>query len=402
MNILLAGQAYYRRDNGQAVFTMNLAEGLVAAGHQVTVLAPSESSTVTFTEVHGVAVQTVPALALIDNTNITAFSGSLVEQTLTAFKPDVVHIQDHYFLSHTVLAAARARDILAVGTNHFLPENLTDNLPFSQWLHKPLDYFLWSTMLAVYNQLSAVATPTETAATILRSHRIRVPVTAISCGVELERFHPRPELDRHTIRHKYNIATDKIAFLYVGRIDREKDLDVLIHGWAQVARSDIQLVLAGKGGFRPDLEKLVDEYGLHEGVVFAGFVPDEDLPLLLNSVDIFAMPSHAELQSIATLEAMASGLPILAANARALPELVRSSSNGYLFSVGNPIDAARKISMLADHPEHWAAMSLASQQRASLHAHDKVVAQYTEWYQQAALGTALDPAWSGIFQPVDL
>ncbi|MFN8439696.1 MAG: glycosyltransferase [Caldilineaceae bacterium] len=402
MNILLAGQAYYRRDNGQAVFTINLAEGLAATGHDVTVLAPSDSGTASLTTTHGVQVQTVPALALIDNTNITAFSGSLVEETISANKPDVVHIQDHYFLSHTVLSAAKNRGILAVGTNHFLPENLTDNLPFSQWLHKPLDYLLWSAMLAVYNQLSAVSTPTETAAAILRSQRIHVPVTAISCGVELERFHPRPTLDRLEIRQKYKIAADKLIFLYVGRIDREKDLDVLLRGWSQVTGGNIQLVLAGKGGFRPELEKMVEEYGLGDSVIFAGFVPDEDLPFLLNSADIFAMPSHAELQSIATLEAMASGLPILAADARALPELVKPGINGYLFSAGNAFDVARKIRTLISHPEQWPAMSHANQQKASLHAHNKIVEQYTEWYKQAALGTLLHPAWSGIFQAVDV
>lgn len=384
MKILLVGQAYYRRDNGQAVFTMNLAEGLVAAGHQVLALVPSPTHKAQRTAINGVTVQKVPALALIDNTNITAFSHKLIEHTITAFQPDVVHVQDHYFLSHSALAVARDHRLLAVGTNHFLPENLTDNLPFGQWLHRPLDLLLWSTMLTVYNHLQAVSTPTETAAAILRAQGIRVPVTAISCGVDVARYQPRPALDRILLRKTYGLARDKILMLYIGRLDREKDLDLLIRAVAQVDRDDLQLVIGGKGNFRPELEKLCAESGLGDRVRFAGFIADADLPQLLNSVDLFAMPSHAELQSIATLEAMASGLPILAANARALPELVQPGVNGQLFAVGDVADAARKINLLIEQRDQWATMGANSRHKAECHAHAKVITRYLHWYQAAA------------------
>ncbi|MEZ4620878.1 MAG: glycosyltransferase [Caldilineaceae bacterium] len=240
MKILLVGQAYYRRDNGQAVFTINLAEGLAAAGHQVLVVAPSLSGKAARSEEHGVIVQTVPALALIDNTNVTAFCRGLIARTIDKFQPDVVHVQDHYFLSRSVLAIARARRLPAVGTNHFLPENLTDNLPVTLWARKALDRLLWSTMLSAYNHLGAVSTPTETAAKILRAQGIHVPVTAISCGVNVERFQPRPQLDRLVLRARYGIAPDKLIVCYVGRLDREKDLDVLIKAVAQLDRDDLQ------------------------------------------------------------------------------------------------------------------------------------------------------------------
>ncbi|HMN27038.1 MAG TPA: glycosyltransferase, partial [Caldilineaceae bacterium] len=251
MKILLVGQAYYRRDSGQAVFTINLAEGLAAVGHQVLVLAPSLNGHAERWQAHGVTVQTAPAWSLIDNANITLFSGGLVEQTMATFQPDLVHLQDHYFLSHSVLTVAYAHHLLAVGTNHFLPENLSDNLPFAHWAHKPLDQMLWSTMTMVYNQLQAVATPTETAAAILRTQGIHVPVTAISCGVDVHRFQPRPGLERSPIRKRYGLAPDKITFCYIGRLAREKDLGLMIRAFAQLDRQDIQLAIGGKGGIRP-------------------------------------------------------------------------------------------------------------------------------------------------------
>lgn len=384
MRVLLAGQAYYRRDNGQAVFTMNLAEGLTSAGHQVLVMAPSPTGKAARKVVHGVTIQGVPAVALIDNTNVTAFSQGLVARTMTAFQPDVVHVQDHYFLSRSVVAVARAQHRLTVGTNHFLPDNLTDNLPLTHWLHKPLDQLLWSAMLTVYNHLDAVSTPTETAAAILRAQGLRVPVTAISCGVDVERFRPRPDVDRARLRQRYGLAMDKTILLYVGRLDREKDLDLLIRAFAQVPRTDLQLVLGGKGGELAHLKRICDELALAEKVIFPGFIADADLPQLLNSADLFVMPSHAELQSIATLEAMASGLPILAANARALPELVQPGVNGQLFTAGDVADAACKINELVEQQATWSAMGAASRSKAEHHAHKRAIVRYLHWYQEAA------------------
>ena len=105
--------------------------------------------------------------------------------------------------------------------------------------------------------------------------------------------------------------------------------------------------------------------------------------MLLNSVDIFTMPSAAELLSIASLEAMACGRPLLVADAVALPELVSQGVNGYLFKPGDPADAARCMELLADHPEQWAAMGQASYERAQEHSLDKTIERYEGYYREA-------------------
>ena len=129
MRVLIAGQAFFRRDNGQAVFTVNLAEGLAKAGHEVLVIAPSETGRAYRRRQHGLTLQTVPALTFGYNLNVTLLADRLVTRTLLEFNPDVVHLQDHYFLSRSILQAAKRHHFKVVGTNHFLPENLMDNLP---------------------------------------------------------------------------------------------------------------------------------------------------------------------------------------------------------------------------------------------------------------------------------
>lgn len=380
MKILLAGQAFYQHNNGQAVFTINLAEGLAEAGHEVMVLAPSDTGHAYQTTQNGVALQTVPALHLKYNANITGFSERLVAQTGAAFEPDVVHIQDHYFLSRSVLRMIRQRPVKHIGTNHFLPANLIDNIRLPGWLRNPVQSWMWSNMLEVYNRLDGVTTPTETGVRILKRAGLRTPVQAISCGVDRWNFRPRPELDRMAIRQKYGLRLDQTLLLFVGRVDREKCLDTIINALATLGRHDLQFVIAGTGSDLHDLKALCEERALGERVIFTGFVPDHDLPLLLNSADAFVMPGYAELQSIATLEAMASGLPVLAANACALPELVTPDVNGYLFAPQNSTDAANGITTLLNNRTRWAAMGAASLVKIETHTRANTIQRYLDWY----------------------
>ncbi len=381
MKILLAGQAFYQHNNGQAVFTINLAEGLAAAGHSVLVLTPSETGQAYRRQQQGVTLQTVPALHLQHNANITAFSDRLVAQTGATFAPDVVHIQDHYFLSRSVLRMVRRPSLKYIGTNHFLPANLTDNFALPAWLRPPLQAWLWRNMLAVYNRLDGVTTPTATAVAILKQAGLRVPVQAISCGVDRWEFRPRPDLDRTAMRRKYGLQPHKTLLIYVGRVDYEKCLDTVIQALATLGRDDLQLAIAGTGRDAHNLQALCAELGLGERVVFTGFVPAADLPLLLNSADAFIMPSHAELQSIATLEAMASGLPVLAANACALPELVTPAVNGDLFAPRDVADTARAIITLLQSQAQWATFGAASLAKVATHTRQNTIQQYLDWYR---------------------
>jgi 1,2-diacylglycerol 3-alpha-glucosyltransferase len=382
MRILIAGQTFYKKNNGQGVFTINLAEGLAHTGHEVLLIIPSAQGRPYRQNQPGLTIQTVPTLPFNDKVNITAFSQSIINQAVAQFRPQLVHIQDHYFISRAVLQAARRQQIVQVGTNHFLPENLTYNLRIPGWFRKPVNRWLWQTMLDVFNTLHAVTTPTETAVRILRQQRLQSPVQAISCGVDQSRFKPRPGLHRAEIRRRYNLDPAKTLFMYVGRIDREKGLDVLLHALHTLRRDDLQLAIVGQpSGYMADLSALSQRLAVHNQVIFTGFVPSDDLPLLLNSADIFAMPSGAELQSIATLEAMSSGLPVLAARARALPELVEPHVNGYLFELNNAADAARGLAALADKRAEWASMGATSLAKAGLHSLANTIQRYANFYQ---------------------
>ena len=399
MRILISGQTYVPDANGQAIFTTNLAEGLVQKEHQVMVLVPSDTLRTRRESRKGVELGFVPAFSLAPwypSVHITPLPSPSVRRFFEEFQPDIVHIQDHYFLSRSVARTARKRGLPVIGTNHFLPANLSRNL-FIPSMIRPrvipsIERAFWRNMLSLYNKLDLITTPTSTAARILLEQNVLPPVEPVSCGVNLSLFRPETSANRIAIRRRYGLEVEKALFVFVGRVDYEKRLDVLLHAFALLDRDDVQLAIAGKGLHLLELWKLAKELRLGEKVRFLGFVPGEDLPSLLTASDAFVMPSEAELQSIATLEAMAAGLPVLAADAGALPELVTNGTNGYLFRAGDANDAAARITLFLDERDRWPEMGEASMRKAAPHGLDTTVRRYEELYGSLVESHALAPA----------
>ncbi len=392
MHIIIAGQTYYPAFNGQSIFTTNLAEGLVQRNHKVIVLTPSGASPPYYTERHGVqiyGIKSVQVRFMHPDAYYTPFAGKPIREIFDTFQPDIVHVNDHYPLSHFVRKAARQHGLKVVGTNHFMPENLA---PYIPWLVKirPLFYWvLWHWMLNLFNRVDVVTAPSKTAAAILRRQGLRGPIYAVSCGVNLNHYRPDANLDRRAWRLRYGLDPERVLFFFVGRVDAEKRLDVLLRALHQMDRDDVQVAVAGKGSARNELEALAQELNLDQRVRFTGFVPEADLPALLNSADVFAMPSEAELLSIATLEAMGCGRPVLAARAGALPELVTEGVNGYLFQAGDVAEATHYMTLLADHPETWQSMGAASLQKVQMHSLDNTIQRYEMIYEALAAESAL-------------
>lgn len=383
MRVLIAGTTYSPALNGQAVFMVHLAEGLAAHGHDVAVLFPGSHNE--SRRLNGVNLEVVRSLelkAVRAGAYLPYAFGGRVRSVFDTFQPEVLHIHDHYPVCVAAVQQARRRGIRAVGTNHFVPANVEPYIPAANLVRPTLDRLLWYWMFRLYRQLDFVTAPSEAAVGLVRSQGLRVPMRAVSCGTDLTRFHPDPSIDRAACRRTYGLDPARRLFLYVGRNDREKRIDVLLQAVHRMHRDDIQLAIAGEGAAQDSLKQLSRELDLGERVRFLGRVPNEDLNPLLNSADVFALASEAELLSIASLEAMASGRPLLLANAGALTELVTDGVNGYAFQAGDPGDAARLMALLADQPALRDRMGRASRERVQGHSMQLTLETYTAIYQQ--------------------
>ena len=390
MRIMIAVTPQYIAFHGQAIFTVNLCEGLAKNGHTVQALVASETGKPYRTERNAVQIEALTSLSLKlfhPDAFLPLFSARAVRAAILAFKPDIIHIQDHYPVCRNAVLAARRLGIKVIGTNHFMPENLAPYVPVLSLVKPVFNWVLWRWMRETYDRLEAVACPSRTAAGLLHKVGVRPPVFPISCGANIRHFHPDPSVNRSAWCSRYGIDPSKKIFFFVGRVDREKRLDVLLHALKRLNREDIQLVIAGKGAYRAQLINLADELRLGNKVHFTGFLPNEDLPSVLNSIDVFAMPSEAELLSISTLQAMGCSRPVLAANAVALPELVTEDLNGMLFKPGDVADAARCMQWFANHRERWPGMGAASLEKVQVHSLENIVRQYEILYENVLSGT---------------
>ncbi|MEO8215902.1 MAG: glycosyltransferase [Acidobacteriota bacterium] len=390
--ILLAGQAFGPW-SGPGVFSQRLARGLVECGYEVTFVMPATRFRHGRRCDHsGARIETVPSLSLgsfYPDVHVTPNAERSIEKLFDRLRPSIVHVQDHHAVSRGVVRAAARRGVPVVATNHFLPGDLIPHVPVLSTFslgRKILETILWRTVTDVFSAAQIVTTPTDTAALIMRQKLEHIPIRAISNGVELRRFHGRNGESVKAARFRFGLDSRQVLLLYLGRVDREKRLDVLIRALALSRRTDVQFAVAGQGRDVERLRDLAAALDLGHRVVFLGFVNDDELPSLLRCADLFAMPSDVELQSIATLEAMASGLPVLAADAGALPELVDNGVNGFLFRPCDPQDASRRLLQILHARQRWAKMGEESARRAREHAIEQTISAYGSLYEELLSG----------------
>lgn len=352
MKVLLVTESYWPNADGGALFERRLAHGLIAKGHTVSVWAPGPSYT-SYDEADGPStIHRQKAITFVFNTK---YKVSLMpfwdaRHLILRTKPNIIHIHNAYLMGLSALFWAKRYHIPVIATNHFMPENAILNLKGTKWIYRPLEIIIWKYLVWFHNQANYVTSPTPTAVALLTQHGLRRPVESISNGIDTAIFHPG--LNTVAVSAKLGLAFDKPIILYVGRLDGEKRLDVLIAAFKQVlAAQPAQLVLAGYGKAMPGLKSLANRLSISNAIHFTGFVEEADKPALYNCATVFAITSPAELQSIVTLEAMASALPVVAVDVAALNELCKDGQNGYLFPHEDTQSLANKLLAIISDPK---------------------------------------------------
>jgi glycosyltransferase involved in cell wall biosynthesis len=366
MRILFAVNTSRPHIDGVGISLERQASGLEARGHDVGIIAPSPRFA-SYVETFGSRrIYRVRALAFDGHhLRLPVFPGLGVVNALRDFQADVVVVSLPFLLSRATWGAARRLGYPVVGITSVMPEWFYYNLPGLSRIARRLDGAIWRYIADYYNHCDHVVGVSETALSLLRRHGLRRTSSVVSNGVPIDVFRPRYRDDELARR----LAVPcKPVVLYAGRLESEKCVDVLIRAIPSVLEKvDAHFVVGGDGKNRRSLENLVSRLRVGSSVTFVGFLDDQEYPRLYSLADVFAIASPAELQSVVTLEAASSGLPLVGANAGALPELITNGVNGILFEPGDSAELADVLIELLKCPERRLSMGVASRGIAVRH-----------------------------------
>lgn len=384
MRILIASDLHYPTINGVATFSRNLALGLAARGHEVLVIAPSQTGRkYKEADTNHVIYRTrsVP-FPFYQNFRISLTPLREVKRIIDDFQPDVIHIQMLMWIGQAAMKYGNKCGIPIVSTNHAMPENLMDNLRLLAPVSRPINYLLKEYGRRFHSKADCVTMPTQSAIEMFDgTKKMDVPLRAVSNGIDLSRFTPgTPPAELY---QRFGIPTDRPVVAYVGRLDAEKHIGVLVDAFAAVRQQhQAHLLIVGFGTDQDNLRTQVQRLGLEGDVTFTGRVDDADMADLHRVGTVFVMPSPAELQSIATLEAMASGQPVVAVRAGALGELCQPGRNGYLCDQDNVEQIAHGITALITDPAQRQRMAAASLAIARTHDIEHTLDEFEAIYRQ--------------------
>ncbi|MFE6996705.1 glycosyltransferase [Microbacterium sp. NPDC057659] len=384
LTILIGCDTFYPDINGAARFAERLAAGLVERGHDVHVVAPNTKyrRSETHTEViegQPLTMHRLPSVRWLPHDWLRFVwpwrSKHYARKVLTEVQPDVVHIQSHIVIGRGLARIARQRGIPIVATNHVMAENILDHTTMPDFVNAPILKLAWADADRTLHMARAVTTPTRKAADFLEKTIDITGVVPVSCGIDRRNYTP------------VIAPREKNRMLFVGRLTGEKQVDVVLHAMTKLDPAlDVHFDIAGGGDQRKNLEHLAEKLGLSDRVTFHGRVSDEELRDLYSRASVFVIASIAELQSIVTMEAMASALPVVGADAVALPHLVHDGENGYLFEPGNVDDLAEKVTrVLTASPAEYERMQRASLDGVAVHDINRTLDTFEALYRDEPL-----------------
>lgn len=348
---------------GMEMVAARLTRRLVGRGHSVGITCIEEVGDLgERLQAEGYRVSLVPSPGIR-----TIFRPAALERWFRTLSPDVVHVHSGSWLKGA-RAAARAGVPRIVHTVH----GLFEHEPKHQWWLKS-----WA---ARYTHMIVTVSP------LLRDEfrfRLGLPderLRVISNGVDVHAFSPGPR--SQIVRRELNLPPESILVGTVARLEPVKNQRILVDAFAAVAaaRPDVFLVLIGEGSLRNDLERRIAELGLSSRVFLFGAAA-ETAPIY-RDLDIFVLPSFTEGTSISILEAMASGLAVIATRVGGNPELLGDGRCGKLVPSGDASALADVLSVLVASSACRRALGQRARERAvECYSEDRVLDEYEAIYR---------------------
>lgn len=291
-----------------------------------------------------------------------------LKKQLDLWKPHILHTHAWGTLCEGYLAAKMARVPVVVHGEHGTLQQQKRNIPVQR--------FVWGLCTQV---LSVSNSHREKIANTIGFSPKKIKV--IPNGVDTSRF--APSLDRDKNKILLGFAPRNRIIGTVGRLVKIKNQQMLIQAFATFVGScpDAKLILVGDGPLRDELTHLASSLGITRHVHFFG--RRSDVPVVLQAMDLFVLPSISEGMSNTILEAMSCGLPVVATDVGGNPEIIINNVTGRLVQSGDVDELASILTFLFDHPDRLQEMGNSSRKHIednySIH---EMINNYERLYQE--------------------
>ena len=293
-----------------------------------------------------------------------------VRADLEAFAPNIVHVSSPDVVAHRAVTWARANGIPVVASVHTRFETYLQYYGLS-WLEPTFRAIL----RRFYRRCDAIVAPAESTAAVLYAQRMSRDITIWGRGVDRDQFNPgRRSLEW---RRGHGIGDDEMLVAFLGRIVMEKGLDVFVEAIDAAVKRGVahRVLVIGEGPARDWFEQ-----NLPANTVFVGQQTGDDLAIALASADVFLNPSITEAFGNVTQEAMACGLPVVAALATGATSLVRDGVTGILVDPLEPDQYGGALARYAADPALRAAHGAAGLDFAKTRDWDTINADVMKLY----------------------
>lgn len=345
MKIAMFADSFRPTVDGAIVAMETAAAGLERRGHQIVILAPDQ----------GVKSESRWPVHYLPSRGFKSYPGyrytispSDMLEFLRKERPDVIHSHGIASMGILSLTAARALKIPHVLTFHTMANEAIKYYSPLKLRHDIMEELVWIYLRNLLKRPEVVIVPSAPIKEELKANGVNMKVCeVVPTGIDCARFSP----DRYDKDYLKKFGLDgKRVLLHVGRLSREKRLDIVLEAVARLSKGqpDLHLLVAGHGPAADDYKKLAKDLGISDKVVFAGFLPDDELPVAYASCEILVIASTFETQGIVVLEALASGTPVAGIRFRAIPEFIEEGKNGCLFDAETCAEAIQRCLLRSD------------------------------------------------------
>lgn len=333
MNIALFTDTYYPEINGVATSVLTLKNELEKVGHNVYVFTTTTPNSPEC-EHNVFRVPSLPCV-LISERRVGMFYVPKLAGTIKKLNLDIIHTHTEFSLGIFGRIMAKELDLPLVHTYHTIYEDYTHYLTKLKGLDKGAKAFVRGYTKYCCNTVQVVVAPTEKVKDLLTDYSVYRHIEVIPTGIDLQKFEDGKWTDEEILKAKKNIGVlpEEKVILYVGRISQEKNVEELLEAMPQfmIKHKDCKFVVVGNGPDKARLEKIADSLDCRGQVIFAGEQPWDLIAKFYKIGDVFVSASQSETQGLTYIEAMASGLPVVAKDDRCLEGILIDGENGYRF-----------------------------------------------------------------------